>query len=455
MCMTGRPLLLLLLVLLLASLHPSLPGQTTFTGVAAEDLGKALLVLDLNGDGLAEIIAGAPRHSVEKQWQGRVVVIRGGTGDPSGRAASIHGGRPSDLFGDALAAGDVNGDGHPDLLVGAPGHGKTNGAAYLLFGGNKGGRITSDGVVADGTCGFIGSPGRGELGRAVAIGDLDGDGIGEVIVTEPLARAGTAPFGGRVLVFRGRKAWHSGGVAIGGEGLVPDLIIMGREGERLGHRLLTADVDGDGIHDLVITAPFYREGVGAVVVINGAKDLLASPKTFILDHDEPAFFISGNRGGRLGEAIAALDLDGDGRATLVVSEPDRGPLRSEKAGAVHAIKLDPDRRRIDLGRSKDFPGMMTWQGAVPFERLGAALWAGSLGSPATPALLVGSPSAGRVVLFLDPKIRDVAPKPSQAFMQSAKSFGASVAAGDVDGDGKTDIVIAAPDTNLMTWSPGS
>jgi len=362
-----------------------------------------------------------------------------------------HGALSGDYFGRSVAAGDMNGDGHVDLLVGAPGRAKLTGMCHLILGGKGGGEAMGGGSGADANLTILGNQVNAKLGHAVALGDLDGDGKDEIIVSEPSATVGTTPNAGRVLVFRGRTKWEQNEIHVGGKGIQPDLVVVGRERELLGHRLLAADLDGDGLKDLVMSSPFHREGAGSVIVVRGRKGGLSKPRTLVLDKDAPDLIVRGHRRSRLGECIAAVDLDGAEGLELLMSEPLRDNGRIKEAGAVHVLQWS-SAKSINLGRSTEIREIATYRGVVAHEQIGGGLAAAAMNGPGIDDVLIGSPKVGRVIWLIDPPGFEPNPRPSGYKMaggSGALGFGATVAAGDLDGDGKPEVVVGAPGAHQL------
>ncbi|MEO2162029.1 MAG: integrin alpha, partial [bacterium] len=190
---------------------------------------------DLNGDGVSELAAGAPNAVVKGKQRGLVRVHSG----VDGALLFVFVGKDDDdRFGEALAGvGDMDGDGVCDIAVGAPsedGDDKRSGVVHV-FSGADGGSIFE----------FRGVESNEAFGGAVAwAGDLDGDGIAELLVG---ANSATGPAGegaaGRVRVFRG----GTGDLMF--EFYGPDA------GDHFGRSVACGeDVDGDGVSDLLVGA---------------------------------------------------------------------------------------------------------------------------------------------------------------------------------------------------------
>ena len=169
---------------------------------AFDQLGTSIAGGDLDGDGLSDAIVGAPFHDVEGSEDAGAAYIAHGpaTVDMNAPDAKIVGEGAGDRLGTSVAvAGDVDGDGFVDLIVGAPGRdegGEDAGAAYLLFGPLVGQRSASEAEVR-----FIGAAPFDFAGHAVSsAGDFSGDGWPDVAVGAPF-RDGLAPSSGAVYVF--------------------------------------------------------------------------------------------------------------------------------------------------------------------------------------------------------------------------------------------------------------
>ncbi|WP_439597290.1 VCBS domain-containing protein [Falsiroseomonas sp.] len=339
---------------------------------------------DVNGDGFADLIVGALFGDDGSIDAGEAYVVFGGAG---GFGAAV-GGRqvlnlatliPAQGFiiqGDAAednagysvsSAGDVNGDGFDDLLVGAPNGddgGVVAGEAYVVFGGAGGfgtavdGRQVVDLTTLSATQGFIiqGAAPSDYAGVSVSsAGDVNGDGFADLIVGARGADGGGADAGEAYVVFGGAGGF---GTADGAGRQVVDLgtlsaaqgfVIQGEEaGDRAGLNVSTAgDVNGDGFADLIVGAPFRGDdGVfsgTAYVVFGGAGgfgtsvggrqvvDLsnLGAAQGFVIQHDT-----AGDSFGR--SVSAAGDVNGDGFDDLIVGAPNGGDGGAE-AGEAYVL----------------------------------------------------------------------------------------------------------------------
>ncbi len=241
---------------------------------------------------------------------------------------------PGDLLtgSTSLAFGDFNDDGKADILIGAsqadgPDNGRTDGGeAYVLFGPLDGTMELGQGK-ADLT--IFGASAGDNLGFAVLAADVNDDGVDDAIVAAPGVTAGFDPRSdqGRVYVFFGSDDFDGrGDIDLTQDAF--DFTVTGAEGfSRLGYAIASGDVDGDGVQDLVIGAPFAgrkpdtppgseRTALGEVYVILGGQDLSGERNIAALDQDS---LISGAFAfAEFGAAVASADINDDGRDDIIV-----------------------------------------------------------------------------------------------------------------------------------------
>ena len=422
-------------------------------GDGVEAFGQAVVVHDVDGDGQGEVFIGAPRHSAGSRVQvGRVVVYRSGNGDFADRRVVMIGGPAGEQFGSSLAVGDLNGDGHPDLVIGAPRWNRSRGRVLVLFGKEGGGALTAGADFYKDRANVVleGTEELAAFGRTVACGDLDGDGIDDLIVSEPMVDGDSAKDSGRILVFPGRKRWKAGAAPINGKQNPPHLQLLGEEHEALGAALAVGDVNGDGKKDLLVGSPWFKNQSGRAMVFLGRDDLLDSPSKINLGRGErPDWELQSGTVGRLGESVALGDLGNDGVTDLLVGEPLCTPGRNKHAGAVHAIPWDPERKRLRVGPEPQ-EGIQSYRGQVMGEKLGSTVALVQIRGTAAPDLLLGSSDVGRVVMFQDPTDISKLKGPTRAFMpQGGQGAGAAVGVGDLRGEGTKNIVVGAPVANTV------
>jgi len=244
-------------------------------------------------------------------------------------------------------AGDVNGDGIDDFIVGAEtsdlGGGSDNGTAYVIF-GKSGGLANIDLstplAAADGFA-ITGDGVQDLLGRSVsAAGDVNGDGFDDVIVGAIYGDNGGGDAGEAYVIFG--KATGFATIDVGSLAAADGFIIQGdAAGDRLGASVASAgDMNGDGFDDLIIGADRGDVGAynaGQAYVIFGQ----ASPTNIDLTGlaASAGFIITGSAtydaAGR--SVSSAGDVNGDGFADIIVSEPGGDGIISARKGTAYVI----------------------------------------------------------------------------------------------------------------------
>ena len=243
---------------------------------------------DVNGDGITDLLAGAYYAYDGSNYVGTAHVVYGQSGGHSGTidtaslgssGFTIFGETNGDSLGISVSgAGDFNGDGLDDIVVGAhrndDGSGGDAGEAYVIYGSTNPSDITD--LDSLGTRGFTiqGAAASDRLGFSVSGGgDVNGDGLDDIIVGAGYNNDGGSDSGAAYVIY-GKAGGHSGVIEVASLTTAQGFVIQGdRVDDRLGRPgSIAGDIDGDGLADLIIGAPFGDDGgtnAGEAYVIYG------------------------------------------------------------------------------------------------------------------------------------------------------------------------------------------
>ena len=234
---------------------------------------------DFNGDGRVDLILGAPGSGGN---QGSTFVIYGQAGQSNVNLAtwtSADGtrfdgaGAGSNTGKGAENAGDVNGDGYDDILVGARSYSSNDGRVYLVFGGPSIADQTLDTIAqADGVR-INGASGQGDFfgNNFDGAGDVNGDGIADLIIGAYRVDVGGNADAGKAYVIFGRSDWSD--IDVDTMTASDGFTILGAGNNyRTGYDVAGAgDVNGDGCDDILIGAERANTTDGAAYVIFGGR----------------------------------------------------------------------------------------------------------------------------------------------------------------------------------------
>lgn len=489
----------------------SLNGSNGFRldGVAANDSsGRSVSAAgDLNGDGVDDLIIGAYRADPNGYSSGSSYVVFGKRGTSEGgfdatlalsglngtNGFRLDGVGSADYSGISVsAAGDVNGDGFDDLIVGAhrarPGGSRT-GASYVVFGKSTPFAATLTLSGLNGSDGFrLDGQDSERTGFSVgAAGDINGDGIDDLVIGAPYATPNAVRTGSTYVVF-GRETAVEGGFASS----LALSSLVGSDGFRLdgtaafdgaGNSVSAAgDINGDGIDDLIIGAPGADpDGVaaGSSYVVFGKDTLtqgdfaatmalssLDGASGFRIDGVAEADF-SGS------EVSAAGDINGDGIDDLIIGAPGADPNNTLNSGSSYVVFGKDTATQGDFAATLALSGLngsdgFRLDGTGVYARSGRSVSAaGDINGDGFDDLIVGANGANPNGIFAAGSSyvlygRNTATQGEFAATLDLSSLngsdgfrldgvtpydrsGRSVsAAGDVNGDGIDDLIVGAP-----------
>jgi len=340
---------------LLRRLNGSAPGDQFGFSVAPAG--------DVNRDGIPDLIVGAPYADIGLHADvGSAFVISGATGAVLRR---FDGTQDGELLGFSVAgAGDVNGNGVPDILVGAPGAdtaaGISAGSAFV-FSGATGATLRR----------FNGLEPYDALGWSVAgAGDVNGDGLDDVLVGAPGANPGGRFEAGSVFLFSSRDASQL--LRLDG---AAELDVFGFSVASGG------DVDGDGAPDFIVGAPGADGGC---------------PGGYCLNAGMAAIYSSAS-GARLGVVRGIANNDALGRSVASAGGDVNGDGEPDFIAGAPGVDLDQDNR--DIGAAYAFSGTPppgqtpVYQGTVGSQKVGFSVaGGGDLNGDGLAEVIVGAPS---------------------------------------------------------------
>ncbi len=309
---------------------------------------------DVNGDGIDDVIVGAQSGGNGGLNAGEAYVIYGRAGGlgnidlttlTAAQGFIIQGDTAGDSAGTSVSsAGDVNGDGIDDLIVGATGGdngGDLAGEAYVIY-GSTGGPGDIDLTTLTAAQGFIiqGDTAGDQAGRVSSAGDVNGDGIDDLIVGALSGDNGGVNAGEAYVIYG--SAGGPGNIDLTTLTAAQGFIIQGdTAGDQAGWSVSSAgDVNGDGIKDVIVGAIFGDNGgtrAGEAYVVYGSAGGLANIDLTTLTTAQ-GFIIQGDAAGdQAGYGVSSAgDVNGDGFDDVIVGA-DRNDKGGFDAGAAYVV----------------------------------------------------------------------------------------------------------------------
>jgi hypothetical protein len=402
---------------------------------------------DYNGDGYADLAIGAPDEDVGSAGAAGAVNVIYGSG--SGLSATFKpdqfwsqstGGvndnaEQGDRFGATLAYGDFNGDGYDDLAVGIPGEdvGSTGdaGAVAIIYGSSAGlkssaagdGSGRTDQLWHQNVAGIEDKSESGDsFGYCVAAGDLNGDNFDDLVVGVPGESLGSADSGAANVIYG-----SSSGLSAT-EGRSDQLVQQlsgGEDGDLFAASVSVGDYDDDGNDDLAIGIPGKDSGslqdTGAVHVLEGsANGLSPMGARMVIVQGANGFEDVQEEGDSAGTSLVSADFSGDGHDDLAIGAPLEDVVTlGDDAGAVSVI----------YGSSAGLSSVEQSDGSGAPDQFWHQFNPAEIPAQGEPPVIIQHPAA-----------------------QLDDQYGAALAAGDFDGDGRADLAIGVPGESVAGLS---
>jgi hypothetical protein len=395
---------------------------------------------DVNGDGFSDIIIGADQYDNPEVSEGKVFVYHGSANGLLTIENWISdSNQESAWFGHYVStAGDVNGDGYNDIIVGSIGYDNGEngeGRAYVYHGSSNGLSSMPDWVTEGNQVGA-------EYGWCVATaGDVNGDGYSDVIVSAHFYDNDQSNEG-KVYVYHGSSS---------GLSITPNWTMESNQVEaQFGYSVATAgDVNGDGFSDIIVGAPYYDNGEnneGAAFVYYGSSSGLLTTAYWITEGNQSS--------ARFATSVAtAGDVNGDGFSDVIIGAPDYDNGQVDEGqvflyyGSVGGLSSIPDWTRESDQASASF-GI-------------CVATAGDVNGDGYSDIIIGSHSydngqwdEGRAFVYHGSSSGlSTSANWTAENDQAGSVFGWSASsAGDINGDGYSDVIIGAHQYPYGSWN---
>ena len=415
-------------------------ADAKYTAPAAYDAGRQVDVGDINGDGWGDVLVAT---MYADSYYGGGYIVYGplsGNHELETAATRLDGALNTMHAGRSVAVADVDGDGIDDAAIGAPG--SDTDRTFINFGPVDAKSLPDSDLILNG---YLGS----EFGHGMDIDDIDGDGQADVVISS-YEDSLNGTYAGTVYLFHGPLT--------AGTIFAPtsaDAYMVGAAaGNYMGRYVeVGGDANGDGIGDLLLASPYdstFAPTQGSVNVVYG-------PVSGTFDMGSADGIHRGEAASNYaGEGYALADVTGDGLADAIAGALYNSTIATY-AGAAYVVEGPAS------GVTNLADGLTVIRGDTAYQYVGSELRAEDMDGDGAAELIIGAPgagatSAGAAYLFLLPLTGSLRLGDAAATFvgeNAADEAGQGIAMGDLDADGKLDLVLGAPGESTGGTSAGA
>ncbi|MEM4263678.1 MAG: FG-GAP-like repeat-containing protein, partial [Candidatus Woesearchaeota archaeon] len=387
----------------------SVLNATYYSEADTDSAGFAMAAGDVNGDGNTDFIIGAPnRNDSNRSYNGKVYLVYGNFTNNtktnlSNANASWIGAHNFSFAGNSLATGDFNNDSLKDIVIGSYGDDTSgnsrSGSVYVIYGGSLSGNKDLINPASFNIL-ITGKSANGNAGWKVAAGDLNGDGIDDLVLSE------LEPFTGPGHVYVFFSPLLSGPISLA------NVILNGSyTAEHFGQSLAIGDLNNDTYNDLIIGADNYSVAPPPLLPRPGAAFVFYGPLasgTSLLDVNANVTFMGENHDDRAGFSLSSRkDASGDGIHDLLIGAPlYDSPSGTADVGKAYLIYGDASLNgTINLNTGAN----ASWYGEAKDDYLGYSVLLSFEDNGTIADAMIGAPgqdyggtNAGRIYFLYNP-----------------------------------------------------